>query len=495
MFTGKFDPGVNDLNIFTQNTVFAVCLALTSVAALFYTIFQKVSCFNRDVENSIEGGKFTDGSSIWSSICCKSVLDSICNNTERNVLQYDDIVTVKSMDISECGQDRQLPPEVNAAALATAQFLQAGGENALQSLSPSDRAKIAENRQVMRAYLISKLVAPRYDVDHDGKINPEHFKKGHLGSDDMEQRQSAMFHLVFNGQISVDTKATKRQQRDAIKRLKRCNKERHREKDLDKHLMSSKLSISEKETSGVGTDSNSMSSPNDKKKDHKQSKATVKRQCTKVTQESGLEISEHNHTSSEMIISELVKEIKTVNEKAQSKTRKPKEQSSSTLTKTKRLVKVKRTQSSSSESSTESQVPRTSKATLNHQNHRSSKQSGPDSAVGSMIQYDADVESLDRGRRRSDGTIESEQTEGVAETKRYLPDSYNESEEDESEDSLSFDEYDDVEESIVIGRAGGGTTSNQSSPDQNRRKIKRTHSEQLKQNETKIEIVETHSAS
>ena len=132
-----------------------------------------------------------------------------------------------------------------------------------------------------------------------------------------------------------------------------------------------------------------MSSPNDKKKDHKQSKATVKRQCTKVTQESGLEISEHNHTSSEMITNELVKEVKTINEKTQSKSRKPKEQSSATLTKTKRLVKVKRTQSSSSESSTESQVPRTSKATLNHQNHRSSKQSGPDSAVGSMIQYDA----------------------------------------------------------------------------------------------------------
>ena len=71
----------------------------------------------------------------------------------------------------------------------------AGGENALQSLSPSDRAKIAENRQVMRAYLISKLVAPRYDVDHDGKINPEHFKKGHLGSDDMEQRQRTVVHL------------------------------------------------------------------------------------------------------------------------------------------------------------------------------------------------------------------------------------------------------------------------------------------------------------
>ena len=73
----------------------------------------------------------------------------------------------------------------------------AGGENALQSLSPSDRAKIAENRQVMRAYLISKLVAPRYDVDTDGKINPEHFKKGHLGSEDMEQRQRTVVQLII----------------------------------------------------------------------------------------------------------------------------------------------------------------------------------------------------------------------------------------------------------------------------------------------------------
>jgi hypothetical protein len=51
-----------------------------------------------------------------------------------------------------------------------------------------------------------------------------------------------MFHLVFNGQISVDTKATKRQQRDAIKRLKRCNKERLKGKDnYDKNMMSSKV--------------------------------------------------------------------------------------------------------------------------------------------------------------------------------------------------------------------------------------------------------------
>jgi len=33
------------------------------------------------------------------------------------------------------------------------------------------------------------LVAPRYDVDESGRINPEHFKKGHLGSTEYHQRQ------------------------------------------------------------------------------------------------------------------------------------------------------------------------------------------------------------------------------------------------------------------------------------------------------------------
>jgi len=61
--------------------------------------------------------------------------------------------------------------------------------NGLNNLTPSDRAKLAENRQVMKAYLISKLVAPRYEVDESGRINPEHFKKGHLGSTEYHQRQ------------------------------------------------------------------------------------------------------------------------------------------------------------------------------------------------------------------------------------------------------------------------------------------------------------------
>ena len=123
MFTGeKFDPGT--INIATQQTL-AICLAFTTIGALIYTIFQKVSCFSRNVDKSVDSqGKFTESRSVWSSICCKSVFNSLCNNAENDVLPYDDIVTVKSMDISEVGIERQLPPEVNSAALATAQFLQ-----------------------------------------------------------------------------------------------------------------------------------------------------------------------------------------------------------------------------------------------------------------------------------------------------------------------------------------------------------------------------------
>lgn len=59
----------------------------------------------------------------------------------------------------------------------------------------------------------------------------------------IEHVLSAMFHLVFNGHISVDTKATKRQQRDAIKRLKRCNRERHKENHQEKNICSSKVTF------------------------------------------------------------------------------------------------------------------------------------------------------------------------------------------------------------------------------------------------------------
>jgi hypothetical protein len=101
----------------------------------------------------------------------------------------------------------------------------------MSQLSAGDRARLAENRQVMRAYLISKLVAPRYSVDDQGRILPDNpGKTGHMHREEFHERHSAMFKLVFNGHISVDTRATKRQQREAIRRLKRCSRERRLEK-------------------------------------------------------------------------------------------------------------------------------------------------------------------------------------------------------------------------------------------------------------------------
>ena len=73
------------------------------------------------------------------------------------------------------------------------------------------------------------------------------------------------------------------------------------------------------------------------------------------------------------------------------------------------------------------------------------------------------------------------------ETKRYLPDSYNESDEEESEDSLSFDEYDEVEESIVIQDSNEEESNSPT-------RIKRTHSEKLPKNST-IVTQKSHSAS
>ena len=80
-------------------------------------------------------------------------------------------------------------------------------EGNLSSLTSSERSQIAENRQVMKAYLISKLVAPKYRVE-DGKINMQK-NVGHLDRFEHFHRQEAMFQLVFNGQIAVDTRATK----------------------------------------------------------------------------------------------------------------------------------------------------------------------------------------------------------------------------------------------------------------------------------------------
>lgn len=320
--------------------IFAFVIAAGAVACVVIFIFNKISCFGERHHKEDEDGNRFDGGAggVCGVICCQSVFDSFCSVKEKDLFETHYAETVKSMDISECGVEaHKLPVEVNSASLATAQFLQA--ESSMSQLSAGDRARLAENRQVMRAYLISKLVAPRYSVDDQGRILPDNpGKTGHMHREEFHERHSAMFKLVFNGHISVDTRATKRQQREAIRRLKRCSRERR----LEKH---DKVSISEKETSGVGTDLNSNPPITPTK--------AVKR-TTPKTQTTTMQTSEKK------------------NERM-----------------------VKRSNSGTSESTAASR-----RQPIMQRIASAIKLKSPDSAVGSSIgQYDADIESMDRGRR------------------------------------------------------------------------------------------------
>lgn len=240
----------------------------TAIACMMVAIVNKISLskrhspqrHNHKNQTDVEAGR---SRGMCSAMClCETIAGVICApkdkmNTELDYFDRSYAETVKSMDISDSGNDNiSLPQEVNAAALATAQFLSAEGN--LNSLTLSERTHIAENRQVMKAYLISKLVAPKYQIE-DGKINMQK-NVGHLDRFEHYNRQSAMFDLVFNGQITVDTRATKKQQREAIKRLKKSSKDRHLEKQ-------EKISVSEKETSGLGTESPFPSPVNDHKEE------------------------------------------------------------------------------------------------------------------------------------------------------------------------------------------------------------------------------------
>jgi len=456
--TGKFDPGSDGgteaaLEAYANN-LFSICLVCTALASLLFVIFQKISCFNSPAHGDIapdRPDKFTEGSTggLLGALCCKNVLNSCCGTTDTYIDTYDDSATVKSMDISEYGGNhKQLPLELDACALATAQFL--NSEMNINSLTPAERIKLTENKQAMRAYLISKLVAPRYDVDHDGKIEAEHFKRGHLGADKYHQRQSAMFHLVFNGQISVDTKATKRQQRDAIKRLKRCNKERLKGKDnYDKNMMSSKISISEKETSGVGTElpMDRIDSPKRNSTEKKQKGSEMKRVETKMTHESGLEISEKSSDSDRNLMTSS--ECQMVPESSTTGTGRIHQKSKiSQIKQSRTSSNLKRSTSSSSDSSHETGNLADRRAALDRL--RTSLKAKPDSAVGSSIaQYDADVESVDRGRlQKLRSSLQS------VEEVRYMPESTEEEDsitEDDDDDMTSDDDLDgDIQESIVL---------------------------------------------
>lgn len=221
-----------------------ICFTFFSMLII---VLAKFTCFSGKEEDCEGAEHFNEGSQplVCGVPWCTRVMDTLCLMKMKDLPEGNYAETVKSMDVSELETEgRNLPVEVNAASLATAQYLQA---DSLQNLSTLDRSRLSENRHVMKAYLISKLVAPRYEVTN-GNIAQQHNKTTHIGRSEFHERQTAMFHLVYNGHIKVDTRATKRQQRDAIRRLKRCARDR-------KNSRVEKISISEKETSGIGTES------------------------------------------------------------------------------------------------------------------------------------------------------------------------------------------------------------------------------------------------
>jgi hypothetical protein len=154
-----------------------------------------------------------------------------CNwfkSTERLRWSQDDArfttYSVKSMNITtpeEKSTKSYLPNGVDGVGTSTRKYLDAHGSD--QQLPQSDRRKLEDNRLIMKAYLISKLVAARYSFEDGAMEFEERAEEKNIEIDDYKERTQAMYNLLYSGQIMVDTHATRRQQRVALKRLRKSN--------------------------------------------------------------------------------------------------------------------------------------------------------------------------------------------------------------------------------------------------------------------------------
>lgn len=134
-----------------------------------------------------------------------------------NIAKSDDKGTKSGKTYSGC-----LPHGVDGVGTSTRKYLDSHGSD--QQLPQADRRKLEDNRLIMKAYLISKLVAARYEFPEEGvmvfETHPEDTK---IEAEDYKERTQAMYNLLYSGQIVVDTRATRRQQRVALKRLRKSN--------------------------------------------------------------------------------------------------------------------------------------------------------------------------------------------------------------------------------------------------------------------------------
>ena len=133
---------------------------------------------------------------------------------------------LKSMNISSSEDKNKegktyLPNGVDGVGVATRKYLEAHG--AETQLPQSDRRKLEDNRLIMKAYLISKLVAARYSFEDGHMEFEQQAEERKIEIEDYKERTQAMYDLLYSGQIMVDTRATRRQQRVALKRLRKSN--------------------------------------------------------------------------------------------------------------------------------------------------------------------------------------------------------------------------------------------------------------------------------
>jgi hypothetical protein len=201
-----------------------VAIYVCNFVGILFIVFGIVkgsSCFGGgDDDDEIGSTVEAFTTSPWNCFC------NWFKSTERLGWSQDDArfttYSVKSMNITtpdEKSTSSKILHCVDGVGTSTRKYLEAHGSD--QQLPQSDRRKLEDNRVIMKAYLISKLVAARYSFE-DGTMEFEDRAEDHE-IDDYKERTQAMYDLLYSGQIMVDTRATRRQQRVALKRLRKSN--------------------------------------------------------------------------------------------------------------------------------------------------------------------------------------------------------------------------------------------------------------------------------
>jgi hypothetical protein len=187
----------------------SVVIQSTMAVALVLLLIGSI-CFKskKDDDDDCEDEKVASFQiSPWSCLC------NIFRSTEPLQTEPDDFrfttCSVQSMDISSPEPNTghcYLPDAVDGTGIATKKFLDSHGQ--LSKLNPDERERLKDSRVVMKAYLISKLVAARYTFE-DGTMNfNERAEDNHIDVMEYKERTQNMYDLLYAGQISVDIRAT-----------------------------------------------------------------------------------------------------------------------------------------------------------------------------------------------------------------------------------------------------------------------------------------------